>query len=97
MRVISKKAINAFIEIHPNSTDPMLRWYILTKEATWANFGELKSTFPASDAVGNGLYIFDVGGNKYRIIARVIFPASLVYIRFVGTHQQYDKVDLSEL
>ena len=97
MRVISKRAINEFIESVPSSAEPLLRWYIIAGESKWVNYGDLKKSFPATDAVGNGLYVFNVGGNKYRIIARINFHAGIVYIRFVGTHKQYDEVNLSDL
>ena len=97
MIVISKKPVNQFIEMYPKSADPILRWYLLTKDSSWANFAEMNKTFPGTDSAGNGLYIFNVGGNKFRIIARIIFKVRTVFIRFIGTHKQYDKVKLSDL
>lgn len=97
MVVIAKRTINEFIEMHPSSADVVLRWYLLTKDSSWANFAEIKKTFPGTDSVGNGLYVFDVGGNKFRIIVRILFSVRTVFIRFVGTHKEYDKVKLSDL
>jgi len=97
MIVISKRAINQFIERYPNSADAILRWYLLTKDSSWANFAELRKAFTGTDSVGNGLYVFNVGGNKFRIIARIFFSIRTVFIRFIGTHKQYDKVKLSDL
>lgn len=97
MVVIAKGTINQFIEKKPISADPILRWYLLTKENSWKNFADIKKTFPATDSVGNGLYVFDIGGNKFRIIARVIFSTRTVFIRFIGTHKEYDKVNISGL
>ena len=97
MVVLAKRTITEFITINPKSADAILRWYLLTKASSWANFAELKKVFPATDAVGDDLYIFNVGGNKYRIIVRIIFPVRTVYIRFIGTHDQYNKVTLSDL
>jgi mRNA interferase HigB len=57
----------------------------------------MKNDFGSVDAVGNDLYVFNVGGNKYRIIARIFFTVHTIYIRFVGTHLEYDKVNLSDL
>lgn len=98
MMVIIKKAkVTRFIEEHPLAAEALLRWYLLAKEYDWADFADLKKTFPATDYVGNGLYVFNVGGNKFRIIARIIFRVRTIYLRFIGTHQDYDKVDLSGL
>ena len=97
MVIISKRAINQFIAKYPKSAKVMLEWYLKTKESDWANFADIRRMFGATDAVGNGLYVFNVGGNKYRLIARIIFRARTVYIRFIGTHAEYNKVKLSDL
>ena len=97
MVVIAKKAINEFIEEYPRSAKVMLGWYLKTKESDWTNFADIKRVFGATDSVGNGLYVFNIGGNKYRLIARIIFRARTVFIRFIGTHKEYNKVNLSDL
>jgi mRNA interferase HigB len=97
MVVISKSVLNQFIEQYPKSAEAVLRWYLLCKENDWSAFEDIKKVFPATDAVGNDLYVFNVGGNKFRIIVRIIFKARTIFIRFIGTHSQYDKVKLSDL
>jgi mRNA interferase HigB len=97
MVVISKSKINKFVTEEPNSKTTLLDWYEETKKADWAKFSEIKNTFNSVDAVGNDLYIFNIGGNKYRLIARIIFAARTVFIKFIGTHKQYDKVKLGDL
>ena|SRR5437773_813574 len=97
MVVIAKRAINEFIEKYPASAKVMLEWYLKTKESDWANFVDTRKMFAVTDSVGNGLYVFNVGGNKYRLIARIIFRTHTVFIRFVATHKEYDKVKLSGL
>ncbi len=97
MVVIAKRAINEFIEANPRSAKPLLEWYLKTKESDWRSFADIKKVFGATDSVGNDLYVFNIGGNKYRLIARIIFGARTVFIRFIGTHKAYDKVNLSDL
>jgi mRNA interferase HigB len=97
MVVIAKRTINEFIEKHPGSAGPLLDWYLKTKEGDWSNFADVRQVFGSADSVGNGLYVFNIGGNKYRLIGRIIFGARTVFIRFIGTHKAYDKVDLSGL
>ena len=97
MIIISKSVLNQFIDKYPTSAEPVLRWYLKTKESDWKAFADIKKVFPATDAVGDDLYVFNVGGNKYRIIARIFFSVRTVYVRFIGTHAQYDKVVLSDL
>lgn len=57
----------------------------------------MRKTFGSADAVGNDLYVFNIKGNHYRLIARIIFKVRTVYIKFIGTHAEYDKVDISQL
>ena len=97
MVVISKPVLKKFFERIPVATQPVLRWYDLVKQADWSDFAELKQAFPSVDYVGKDLYVFNVGGNKYRIIARIIFNVRTIYIRFIGTHKEYDQVKLSDL
>ncbi len=97
MVVISKSTLKRFFEKYPSTTGPVLQWYGRVKEADWKDFADLKKMFPATDYVGNDLYVFNLGGNKYRLIARVFFSVRTVYIRFIGTHGEYDKVKLADL
>ena len=97
MVVISKTMIHDFIAVHPKAEGPLIRWYLMVKSADWSGFNALKKDFGSADAVGNDLYVFDVGGNKFRVIARIHFNVRTVYIRFIGTHAQYDRISISEL
>ena len=97
MVIISKATINQFIENHPRAKDPLLDWYIKTKESDWANVTDVRKVFRTADYVGNDLFVFNIKGNSYRLIARIIFGARTVFIRFIGTHAQYDQVILSRL
>lgn len=97
MVILSKGFLNQFIEKYPSAGKAVWKWYQEAKVADWANFSELKKTFGSADYADDGLVIFNVGGNKYRIIARVIFKTRTLFIKFIGTHAQYDKVILSDL
>ncbi|SHN42275.1 type II toxin-antitoxin system HigB family toxin [Chitinophaga sp. CF418] len=97
MRVLSRSTIIEYANEHPDSTDPLLRWYRLTCEAAWKQFQDIKDTFGSVDYVGDDLYVFNIKGNRYRLIARIFFGKSLVYIRFFGSHAEYDKLDVSTL
>ena len=92
MVVISYTKIKSFIEKHPAATDTVNNWYRVTELADWSNFHEMKSFFGAVDAIGNDRYVFNVGGNNYRIIALIFFDIRTIYIRFVGSHAEYDKL-----
>jgi mRNA interferase HigB len=97
MVIIARKAIVVFIIREPNSKTALLDWYEETKVADWSNFSEMKKTFNSVDAVGNDLYVFNIKGNNYRLIVRIIFKVRTIYIKFIGTHKEYDKVKLDSL
>src|ERR1700753_855186 len=95
--VISYRTIREFSELYPQAEDALNTWYIITEKSDWSNFHEIKKIFNTVDAVGNGLYVFNIKGNHYRLIARIIFRVRTVYIKFIGTHKEYDKVELGQL
>lgn len=97
MIIISKAVLKQFFEKYPAAARSVLEWYSKAKEADWSDFSELRRMFPATDYVGNELYIFNIGGRKYRLIARIFFSVRTMYIRFIGTHEEYNKVKLSDL
>ncbi len=90
MHVISRKALRLFWERHPDSQRPLARWFKAIKGSDFRNFNELRASFPTVDKVGD-LIIFNVGGNKYRLIASMHFNRGKVFIRHVLTHQEYDR------
>ena len=99
MHVISHRKLKEFYET-PGMEDSKValeRWYNITEKAEWHNFAEIKEDFPATDSVGNQHYVFNIKGNKYRLIVVVKFIIGRVFIRFVGTHADYDKINASTI
>ncbi len=92
MRVISFAAIRDFIAVHADAEQPLKDWYKAVSKAYWRNFADIKQTFNTVDYVGNDRYVFDIKGNNYRIVAIVLFINQKVYIRFVGTHEEYERI-----
>jgi mRNA interferase HigB len=97
MVILSKRMINAFAEREPRSTDALLHWYKHCKAADWSRFSDLKMTFRSADFVGNDRYVFNIKGNDYRLVAKIHFDVRTVYILFIGTHAEYDKINASEI
>ncbi|QJW90389.1 type II toxin-antitoxin system HigB family toxin [Spirosoma taeanense] len=95
MVIVSKKAIHEYGVSKPQSTEALNEWYLKTKAADWSNLADVKNSFNSVDYVGNDNYVFNIKGNQYRLIARIIFPVRTVFIRFIGTHSEYDKIDAS--
>ena len=90
MRVITKRRLKEFWEKHRKAEGPLLAWYKLVTNAHWKNFAEVKATFNSADYYAN-LVIFDVGGNKYRVIAAIHYNTGMLFIRHAFTHPEYDK------
>ena len=92
MRIVTFRAIKEFALKYPDSELSLRDWYHKTMNSQWKSFNDIRKTFSSVDYVGNDRYIFNVRGNKYRLIAVVIFISQKVYIRFIGTHAEYDKI-----
>jgi mRNA interferase HigB len=94
VRIVTEARIREFIEREPRSTGMMWHWADAVESATWRNPVDLKATFASASFVGD-LTVFNVGGNKYRVAAFVHYRRQIVYIKRIGTHEEYDKWDLS--
>jgi mRNA interferase HigB len=92
MRVIARKKLVDYYTIHPQAKTALDEWYKKTDEATWHNLQDIKQTFNSVDYVGNQHYVFNIKGNEFRLVVVVKFTPQHVFIRFVGTHAEYDKI-----
>lgn len=97
MVILSYGTIRDFISKYPDSADALNNWYRITEQSDWGNFNELRNVFGSVDAVGNDLYVFNIRGNRYRLIVRIIFKVRTVYIRFIGNHSEYNGIKLDDL
>jgi mRNA interferase HigB len=75
----------------------LLRWYLITYEANWKNVHEIIQDFGYVDPVGNDRFVFNLSGNNYRLVTMIHFNTRTVYIRFIGTHDEYDKINCSTI
>lgn len=90
MHVNSRKALRIFWHRHPDSKAPLARWFQIVRRTSFKNNNDLRQAFPSADKVNNYI-VFNVGGNKYRLIASVHFNRGKIYIRHVLTHREYDR------
>ena len=93
MRIISRPVIHEFIARYPLSAGPLNEWYQKTKNNEWEKFSDIKSTWNSCDFIGNDRYVFDIGGNNYRLIAMIFFKKKILYIRRILTHKEYDELN----
>lgn len=97
MVIISYRTIREFTDQYKEVEDQLNNWYTITERSDWANFNEMRQLFGSVDSVGNDLYVFNIKGNDYRLIVRIIFHVRTIYIKFIGAHKQYNKVNLNDL
>jgi len=83
-----------FWEKHPDSEQPLKAWFYETKKAKWKNPAEVRKLFGSADFVGDRT-VFNIGGNKYRLVVLIDYERHGILIRFIGTHKQYDKIDVN--
>lgn len=97
MIVISKTILREFGFLHPDAIEALNAWYEATKNADWSRPSEIRLAFNSVDYVGNDRFVFNIRGNHYRLVAMIFFDIRTVYIRFVGTHDEYNKIDVSTI
>ncbi len=90
MVIIARAAVESFIKRYPLSASALNNWYSKTKNANWGNLTELQQVFGSCDFIGNDRYVFNIGGNNYRLIAMIHFKRRTIYIRGIFTHAEYD-------
>ncbi len=93
MNVISKKKIDEFCKTHTSAENVLVTWYKQATKAQWTNFAEVRQDYPSADWIGDDRIIFNIGGNKYRLIARISFVYKNMMIKWIGTHAEYDTID----
>lgn len=89
MRVVSNKILKDFAAKHPAANDPLQDWRKIAEATIFTSYSNLRSSFKATDRVGD-YYVFDIGGNKYRIVTAIHFNTQMLFIRYVFTHKEYD-------
>jgi mRNA interferase HigB len=97
MVVMSRAPLRQFIERDLYSGEALVEWYTKVMAADWKNFNEVKKTFNTCDYVGNDRYVFNIMGNQYRVVALIIFRKRTLFILFIGTHKEYDKIDAAQI
>jgi len=90
MHIITRKRLNEFAKLYPDTKNALSQWYQLIKENEFSSFVELRQIFPSADQVGK-LTVFNIGGNKVRLIAAIHYNRQKIYIRAVLTHSEYDE------
>ncbi len=89
--------MKAYSEAHPEVKTALQEWVTIVKKSEWKCFADVKATFNSVDNVGNQHYVFNIKGNNYRLVVVIKFTIHFVYVRFIGTHKEYDLIDCKNI
>ena len=97
MRIISRKRLAEFWEIHPDAEQPLRAWYAETKKANWKTPAEIKAIYRSVSILPHNRVVFNIKGNDYRMVMIVEYTQGKLFIRFSGTHSEYDRIDATTI
>ena len=97
MRVISKRTLRDFWERDPAAEQSLLAWFREVERAGWSTPAQVLERFPNASIVGPDRVVFRIRRNEYRVVVRIFYPGKIVYVRFVGTHREYDRINAEEV
>ncbi|GHT72529.1 toxin RelE [Bacteroidia bacterium] len=97
MRVIAKKMLREFWTIHPNCEQQLKSWYQEASNARWLNPNQIKTDYPSASILNDNRIVFNIKGNNYRLIVKINYDYQMIWIRFIGTHVAYDKIDAGNI
>jgi mRNA interferase HigB len=97
VRIIAKRTLRAFWKRHPQAKSPLESWHQEVARADWASPSAVRLQFRTASVLQGNRVVFNIAGNHYRLVAKINYPYQIVYIRFVGTHKEYDSIDATAL
>ena len=97
MRVLTKRTLREFWERHREAEQPLRAWYQEVRQADWDTTAKVKARYPSASIVAGNRVVFNVKGNAYRLVAKINYRYRTVYVRFVGTHAEYDALNVEEV
>lgn len=97
MRVIARKTLRDFWEKHADAEQPLKAWFHEARRARWKSFTDIKARYGSADLLPGNRVVFNIKGNTYRLITHLHYHAGIVFVRFLGTHAEYDKIDATRI
>ena len=97
MRVLSRGTLRDFWRKHPDAEGPLKAWFAEVTKAAWKTMIDIKRQYATASVVDNERVVFNVGGSKYRLVVKLWFPGLVVWLKFIGTHASYDRIDVGKL
>ncbi len=97
MHVIARSRLREFWEEHTDSEQPLKAWFAEAKKATWRNPNQIKALYGSASILREQRVVFNIAGDKYRLVVRISYRAQIAFIRFIGTHEEYDAINAEEV
>lgn len=97
MRIITRKTLNEFWGRYPDAEPPLKAWFKFTQKADWKTPVEVKADYGNASILADNRVCFNIAGNKYRLVVKINYPYRIMYIRFMGTHAEYDEIDVTQI
>lgn len=97
MRIISKATLKSFWVKHNDCEQQLLTWYREAEKAEWTNTHDINQDYPSASFLEGNRVVFNIKGNRYRLIVKINYPYQMVWVRFIGTHAEYDKIDATKI
>ena len=97
MRIIARSTLRSFWEQDPNAEQPLKAWFNEASRACWQKPSDIKSLYRNASVIANNRIVFNIKGNDYRLIVHVRYDINIIFIRFIGTHKEYDKIDATTI
>ena len=97
MRIVARKTLRDFWAAYPDAEEPLKAWFREAKNAVWESPATVKILYRHASVLKDGRMVFNIAGNKYHLVVRINYAIGIVYIRFVGTHKEYDKIDVDTI
>ena len=97
MRIFTERRLREYWERHPDVAPSLREWLHRVEQANWSSPGQVKIDYPSASIIANNRVVFDIKGNNYRLVAHINYPKGRLYIRFIGTHSEYDRINAAEV
>ena len=97
MRIVAKRTLRNYWEKQPRAEQPLKAWYAVARKADWSSPADVKAMYGNASIIAGDRMVFNIGGNRYRLIVRFDYPHRIGFVRFVGTHAEYDRIDASQV
>ena len=97
LRIVAKKILREFWEIHPDCEQQLKTWYEETEKVSWTNPNDIKVDYPSASILKDNRVVFNIKGNHYRLIVKINYDYEMIWIRFIGTHKVYDKIEAQNI